>query len=179
MRRALACLAFIFNAGCAMVGGVAPATEAAPASPGTVSGKPGSAEELVAYLSRLRGMSETALAAEATRQKRETTDLARVKAALALSLSPQAEESDILALVEPTARKENADRDVKAMASFLHALATERRKLKESAAAAGNRLRDEKRLHEAQKQRAEALQQKLDALTDLEKSLADRQNPTR
>ena len=60
------------------------------------------------------------------------------------------------------------------MAAFLHALAAERRRLRESAATAQGRLRDERKAAEAQKQRADALQQKLDALTDLEKSLADR-----
>jgi hypothetical protein len=166
-------------AACAMVGPVAPTKEAAPPAPALVSGKSSSAEELVEYLSHLRGLSDSALAAEASRHRKEATDLSRVKAALALSLSGQAEESEILALVDPAARRENADRDVKAMASFLQALATERRKLKENAAAAGRNLREEKRAAEAQKQRADTLQQKLDALTDLEKSLADRQTTNR
>jgi len=135
---------------------------------------PSNAAELVAYLGHLRGMSDSALGAEAARQRREATDLARVKAALALALSAQAEESEILALVEPVARREGVDADVKAMAGFLHALAMERRRLKQSAAAAGSRLKEEQRAVEAQKQRADALQQKLDALTELEKSLADR-----
>ena len=54
------------------------------------------------------------------------------------------------------------------------------------AAAARTALRDERRTFEAQKQRAESLQervaqlqQKLDALTELERSLSDRQAPTR
>jgi len=138
-----------------------------------------SAEELVAYLARIRGMGESALVAEAARHKREASGLGRVKAALALSLTAQAEESDILALVDAPARKENIDADVRAMASFVQALATERRRLKESAAASAVRLRDERRAHEAQKQRTETLQQKLDALTELEKSLSDRQVPSR
>ena len=170
MKRAAAFIALALLNACAAVDRIAPASEAAAAS---------TADELVAYLARLRNMGESALNAEAARQKREAGDLARVKTALALSLSPQAEESDILALVDPIARKESADRDVKAMASFLQVLATERRRLKESAAATAVRLRDERRAHDAQKQRAEALQQKLDALTDLEKSLSDRPVPSR
>ena len=83
------------------------------------------------------------------------------------------------ALVDPVAKKDNGDRDLRAMASFLQVVANERRRLKESAAAAGVRLREERRLNEAQKQRADALQQKLDALTDLEKSLSDRPTPSR
>jgi hypothetical protein len=139
---------------------------------------PGAAD-LVAYVARLRGLNDAALAAEAARQRRDAGDVARVKAALALTLSLQADEADILALVEPVAKKDNGDRDVRAMAGFLQVVALERRRLKEGATAAGNRLRDERRLHEAQKQRADALQQKLDALTDLEKSLSDRPTPTR
>jgi hypothetical protein len=69
------------------------------------------------------------------------------------------------------------------MASFLHVLAAERRRLRETAAA---RERDERRAHQALRARAEAaqeraaqLQQKLDALTALEKSLSERQTSSR
>ena len=163
--------------GCAMVDRIASGGPAAPVS--AADSVRSSGEELVAYLSRLRTLNESALAAEAARQKRETSDLGKVKAAMALSLSPQAEESDIIALVDTTVKKESADRDVRAMASFLHTLANERRRLKESAVGAAARLRDERRAMEVQKQRAESLQQKLDALTELEKSLSDRTAPSR
>ena len=70
------------------------------------------------------------------------------------------------------------------MASFLQAMAGERRRLRESAAASGTRLREERHAREVEKQRADALQeraaqlqQKLDALSDLEKSLSDRPTP--
>ena len=147
-------------------------------------------QELVTYLGKLRAMNETALAAETTRQRaaaqKQPTDVAKLKVAMAMVVAPQTEESDILAVVGPIARKDSADAEVRAMASFLQGIATERRRLKESAATAGARLRDERRARESEKQRAEAmqeraaqLQQKLDALTDLEKSLSDRQNPPR
>jgi hypothetical protein len=150
-----------------------------------------SAEELVNYLARLKAMNETALSAEAARQRqaaqRQSSDLPRIKAAMALVVAGQAEEGDVLALVDPLAKKDGtADADVRAMASFLQGITHERRRLKESAAAAGARLRDAQRARENEKQRAEALQeraaqlqQKLDALTDLEKSLSDRQTPAR
>jgi hypothetical protein len=58
----------------------------------------------------------------------------------------------------------------------------ERRRLRESAAAANAKAREDRRAADAQKQRADGLQeraaqlqQKLDALTELEKSLSDRQ----
>ena len=136
---------------------------------------PSSADELMAYLARLRAMNEAALAVEVSKARRDTTDMGRVKAAVAVSLAAQSDEGEILALVEPVERREGADRDVKAMAGFLHVMALERRRSKESAAA---RLRDERRLAEAQKQRADGLQQKLDALTELEKSLSDRPTPS-
>ena len=163
MTRVLAMLAIALVAACA-TDKPAPATAA----------RGSSANELVAYLAQIRGLNETALGAEAARQRREATDLARVKAALALALSAQADEAEILALVEPVTRREETDPGVKAMAGFLQALATERRRLKQNAAAAGTRLKEEQRAAEAQKQRADALQQKLDALTELEKSLSDR-----
>src|SRR6185503_10397584 len=85
---------------------------------------------IVAYLETLQGMSESRLAAEAARQRaaaaREPGDAAKVKAAIALSLVPHADESEILALVEPVAAKRGAPSEVRAMASFLQAMAGER-----------------------------------------------------
>lgn len=147
--------------------------------------------DVVAYLGELRSMNEPSLAREIARQRQLLakdggSDISRTRLAIALSVSPQGDEAEILALVDPVARKETAHQDVRAMASFLHAMAGERRRLKESAAAANAKLRDERKAVEAQKQRADTaqeraaqLQQKLDALTDLEKSLSDRSNQTR
>ena len=174
---ACACAALL--AGCPAFDAPRPEAEGARS---TVASSSSAAADLVAYLAHLRSLSEGALASEAARHRGEAGDLARVKSALALSLSLQSDEAEILALVEGPAKRQDGDRDVRAMAGFLHAMALERRRLKESAASAGARLRDERRAldlqrqrAEALQQRAEALQQKLDALTDLEKSLADRQ----
>jgi hypothetical protein len=145
--------------------------------------------ELVAYLARIRDLGEKPLADEATRQRevaRTHGELEVVKLGLALSLSPGSDEGEIIALLEPVARKPSVDDDVRAMASFLLVQAAERRRLKEGAATAGSRLREERRATEAQKQRADALheratqlQQKIEALTELEKSLSDRNPPSR
>lgn len=146
--------------------------------------------ELVAYLARIRDLNDKALAAETARQREQArapaNEVEIVKLAIALALVPSGDESEIVALMEPLSRKRTADDDVRAMASFLLVQAAERRRLKEGAAAAGSRLRDERRAHEAQKQRADALQeraaqlqQKIEALTELEKSLSDRQVQTR
>lgn len=160
----------------------APAKPAAPAPVRQVT----AGGELVAYLARIRDLGEKALAVETARQREAArtgpADIENVKLAIALALVPSADEGEIVALMEPVARKPAADDDVRAMASFLLVQAAERRKLKEGVAAAGSRLRDERRAHEAQKQRADALQeraaqlqQKIEALTELEKSLSDRQ----
>jgi hypothetical protein len=111
--------------------------------------------------------------------KRDAGDVARVKAALAMTLSSQSDEGEILELIDPVTRRSNADRDVRAMAALLQAMTTERRRLKQRAAAAAGEVREERRVAETQKQRAEALQQKLDALTELEKSLAAREAQVR
>ena len=188
MRRLLVAIAIVSLAGCGALEKAR--TEAPPASSPPPVVERSSAEELVSYLARLKTMSESALSAETALQrqiaKREPSDVARLKVAMAMVVAPQSEEADILAVVEPIAKRETAVADVRAMASFLQGIAIERRRLKESAAAAGARLRDERRARETEKQRAEAmqeraaqLQQKLDALTDLEKSLSDRQNSSR
>jgi hypothetical protein len=141
--------------------------------------------DLLAYLARLRTMNDTQLTAEAGRQRRLGDDAARVRAAMALTLA-HAEENEIVALVEPIARRASADADLRAMAGFLQVMAADRRRLRESAAAAGARLRDERKAQDALKQKADAaleraaqLQQKLDALTEIERSLSDRPTPNR
>jgi hypothetical protein len=191
MKHAGLVLAALAAASCAALVPEAPSSARAASAPAGLFGRSStSADELVAYLDRIRALNETALATEAARQRsaaqRDGSDMSRVKAALALALSRDAEEGDILALVEPVTRRASADADLKAMASFLQALAGDRRRLRESATANAAKLRDERRAHEAQKQRADALQeratqlqQKLDALTEIEKSLSDRQPPGR
>ena len=150
----------------------------------------GAGEELLAYLGRLGAMRESELPAEAARQRdllqREPSEVTRIKAALAWSLANPADDAELHALVDPVARASGGDADVRSMASFLQAVAAERRRAKESAAAASARLREERRAAEAQRQRADAsqeratqLQQKLDALTEIEKSLSDRQGNSR
>jgi len=139
---------------------------------------PPAAESLASYMDRLHGMDEQALAAEAARQRalaaRSADDLARVRAALALSLAPHSDEGEILALVDPVVERKEVPSDIRGMASFLQAMAADRRRLRESAAAAGQKLREEQHAREQEKERATDLQRKLDALSELEKSLSNR-----
>lgn len=178
MKHAAGLAAFALLGACTAFDRAAGPAETRSAVPAISAGR-SAGDDLVAYLARIRGMNDAGLVAEAARQRRDASDAARVKAALALTLASQSDESDILSLVDPVAKKDNGDRDLRAMASFLHVVVNERRRLKESAAAAGVRLREERRMQEAQRQRADALQQKLDALTDLEKSLSDRPSTNR
>lgn len=194
MRRAAPALlaGALAAAGCEALQNVKPAAifSPAPAPARAAAARVTPGGELVAYLARIRDLSDKALAAETARQREQAkaaaSELEKVKLAIALALVPSGDEAEIVALMEPVARKASADDDVRAMASFLLVQAAERRRLKEGAAAAGSRLRDERRAHEAQKARADALQeraaqlqQKIEALTELEKSLSDRQAQTR
>ena len=190
MKAPAALAGLLLLAACQVVDRVLPPEAPAPDSASASRGPAASiSEDLIAYVSRLRAMNEAGLTAEAARQKqaaaRTAADVEKLKAALALTLA-QSEEAEVLALVDPVARNPSAPGDVRAMASFLQVLTQDRRRLKESAAAARTTLRDERRALEAQKQRADAmqeraaqLQQKLDALTALEKSLSDRPPPSR
>lgn len=151
---------------------------------------PTSADRLASYLAKLRALDEGALPAEIGRAResavRAPGDFTRIEVALALAASPQSDDNEILAWIDPLVRETGTgDADVRAMASFLHVQATERRKLREGLATANARMRDERRevqsqrsRADAQQERAERLQQTLDALSNLEKSLADRKNAT-
>ncbi len=172
-----------------LAGCTTPAPTPAPPPPAVVAvapRAPSSADELLAYLARLRTLDEAALALETGRQRdfarREPSNLANLKVALVLVAAGQADEAEILFLVEPMLREGAVrDADVVSMASFLHVVVLERRRLKESVTASGAKSRDDRRAYETQKARADALleknvqlQQKLDALTALEKSLSSR-----
>jgi hypothetical protein len=183
MKRLAAAALMATLAGCAIPEALLPKALPAPRVPST-------ADRLAAYLARLRSLDETALPAEIARARESVTrspgEFTRLEAALALATSPQSDDSEILALVDPLAREGGTqDADIRAMAGFLHVLAAERKKLRESLATANTRMRDERReaqtqrsRADAQLERAERLQQTLEALSNLEKSLADRKNAT-
>jgi hypothetical protein len=168
-------------AGCAM-SPPAPVSQA-PVQPAAA---PRTAERLLASLARLLALDESGLAAEIARRQGEAAaapgHFARVEAALALSMAPSPDEAQVQALVAPVlAAFPPAEPELRAMAGFLQGLASERRKLRESLNAASAKSRDDRReAHaqrlraEAQQERADRLQAKLEALTNLEKSLANR-----
>ncbi|MDH5264734.1 MAG: hypothetical protein OEX21_08300 [Betaproteobacteria bacterium] len=178
MRRALLPVLLAATiAGCALAPSTPPAARA-----------PATAERLLASLARMTTMDELALAAEAARAReaaeRGSDPFASVEAALALSLAATPDDAQILDLVAPVlAAQPPADPGIRAMAGFLQAIASDRRKLRDSLATAGAKSRHYRqeaqslRLRaEAQQERADRLQLKLEALTNLEKSLANRPN---
>lgn len=148
---------------------------------------PSEADQLVTRLARLGATAPAEQQAEISRLKETNTrtpsDVGRVELAFALT-AQGADETEILAALEPVTREGGtASVDVKSVAGFLQGVVLERRKLKEGLAAANTRaIADRKaidagRLKEAQLQdQLSRLQRKLDALTNLEKSLSDRKN---
>jgi hypothetical protein len=149
---------------------------------------PSAADRLLAALAGLRSLDDGALsariAAARAAAERSPEDLPRIEAAMAMSVAPVPDDAEIVTLLAPLMRvAPPVDPDLAAMAGFLHALAGERRKLRDGLQAASAKSREDRREAQAQRQRADAqqeradrLQQKLEALTDLEKSLANRKN---
>lgn len=183
MMRALGALVLSATlAACAIAPSAPPAPTPAPVP------APSAADRLLARLVALRSLDEVALAAETARARAEAerlpTDASRLEAALALAVAPGGDEDAILALVAPVLRlSPPAAPEHQAMAGFLQGMALERRKLREGAAAAGTRVQAErkealawKQRADAQQDRADRLQKKLEALTNLEKSLANRKH---
>jgi hypothetical protein len=99
MSRVAALLLAAMLCACSMI----PESSTAPTAPPPPR-PPSTADELVAYLARLRDLDETGLTLEATRQrefiKQQSGEVNRLKLALALS-ALQSEESEVLMLVEP------------------------------------------------------------------------------
>lgn len=173
-------LTAVLAAGCATVPPPA-APPPAPAAPVAHT-----ADRLLASLARLLALDAGGLAAEIARRRAEVAaapgDLGRVEAAMAAAMAPAPDDDLVLALVAPVlAAFPPAEPELRAMAGFLQGMASERRKLREGLAAAQAGSREDRREAQAQRSRAEAqqeradrLQAKLEALTNLEKSLADR-----
>ena len=181
MRAALVLAALA--AGCAMA---PPAPVPAAKAPVQAAPAAHTADRLLASLARLLAMDESALNAEISRRRADLAanpgDLARVEAAMAVAMAPAPDDDLVAALVAPVlAEFPPAEPDLRAMAGFLQGLASERRKLRDGLAAASAKSREDRReAHaqrlraEAQQERADRLQAKLEALTNLEKSLANR-----
>ena len=145
------------------------------------------ADRLLASLARLLAMDEqrrspprSRAGAPSSREPGRTSPAWRPPWPLAMAAAPDDEQ--VLALVAPVlAAFPPAEPDLRAMAGFLQGMASERRKLRDGLAAASAKSREDRReaqsqrlRAEAQQERADRLQAKLEALTNLEKSLANR-----
>lgn len=139
----------------------------APAAPPGVS-------DLLEYYDGLRRTDAATRAREHERAKQalgqQRNAYNRVRLAL-FGVLPGADgeqQARALELLEPVARDDTPpDRELQRFAALLHASIQEQRRLAEGAAGASQRAREESR-------RADELQQKLDALKSIEKSLIER-----
>jgi len=171
----------------ALVAGCAMAPPASPPAAPSAEG-PRTADRLLASLARLIALDEAALTARiaSTRDaaEREASHYARVEAAMAQTMAASPDDGQVIALVGPVlAAWPPAEPELRAMAGFLQGLATDRRKLRDGLATAQAKLREDRREAQAQRLRADAqqdradrLQAKLEALTNLEKALATRKH---
>jgi hypothetical protein len=170
-------------AGCAMA---PPAPAPVARAPVQAAPAAHTADRLLASLARLLALDESGLNAEIARRRADLVanpgNLARVEAAMAVAMAPAPDDEQVEELVAPVlAAFPPAEPDLRAMAGFLQGMASERRKLRDGLAAASAKSRDDRReaqslrlRAEAQQERADRLQAKLEALTNLEKSLANR-----
>lgn len=137
--------------------------------------------EILAYalnygaLSAEEQRKEFALVMQAlNRDKKNMTN--RMKAALVLSLpaSRQRDNARALALLDEIQRDGDADPDTKAISALLKEYVSERQKLEENAAKLGAKHNDDQKRLEALQLKADGLQQKLDDLKNIEKTLTNR-----
>lgn len=125
------------------------------------------AESLLLYHEYLRKLPGADLNREHEEVKRalarSNSDFSRMRLALLLSLPGASFRDDgrALGLLEPLLAAGAADNETRALARLLHVQISERRRVEE-------RLKDEQR-------KTEGLQQKLDALKSIEKSLLERE----
>ena len=145
----------------------------APPAPAAVPAPRGVAE-LLEYYDGLRRTDAATRTREHDRVKalfqQQQTAYARVQLALfgALPNATADQQAQALTLLEPVAQEDRPrDRELHRFAALLYATLQENRRAADAAAAAGQRAREESR-------RADDLQQKLDALKSIEKSLIER-----
>lgn len=179
--RAAALAAALLAAGCALLEEQPPApvqkepaARPAPAPTPAPVAAPRSVADLLEYYDALRRTDAATRAREHERARQayspQQGPYARVRLALfgALPGADPEQQAQALTLLEPVARDDRPqDRDLQRFAALLHASVQEQRRLADGAAGATQRAREEAR-------RADDLQQKLDALKSIEKSLIER-----
>jgi hypothetical protein len=150
---------------------------------------PSDGERLLQHLARVRKLDNREFAGEREQARaefaRDKSEFSRVKLALVMTLSPAPgaqDDAELVGLLEPVLS--GADSDVRTLASLLHGLVGERRRMREQLRDSQARLalarKDDTRDAEARalKARIEELETKLDALKSIDRSVHDR-NPGR
>lgn len=164
--RSPAWLLLVLLAGCATPAGGG-------AGPGG-SCRGGEVAELLAYPQRLRSLSAEELGAEHAAAvqalARQKSDVARLRLALLLLFPNTAFHDDARAqsLAEEVATRRNATGDLRPLAALIAGFAADQRRQEERAQRLAQKLLEEER-------RADALQQKLEGLKAIEKSLLNRE----
>ncbi len=140
--------------------------------------------ELMAYLLQVRTLSPSALAEEGARTRealaRDHGDAVRIKAAVAAQ--GNGDDADVLSLLEPLVQDSSAAKpELKGVALLLYQGAQERKKARDMASAAAARVRDAQKASETAqakseqlRKQVEELEQKLNAVKTIEKSLIQR-----
>jgi len=145
---------------------------------------PNPTESIMAYVLKVRNMGNSVLTDEIQRERdalnRERTDIHRLKLAVLLIQTGNADETEVLTLVDPVTQ-EQVDPNLRALAVLLHTTLVERRKTRESLAITQGRLREAQKTQETTqtrndqlKKQVEDLERKLTALKSIEQSLIQR-----
>ena len=152
---------------------------------------PGEFDELMAYVLHAKTLSSQAFAEETLRVResfgREKSDLARMKLALALAGHGNADESEMLTLLEPMLQDKGEGRpELRGLAVLLYTTALDRKRSKDSLVTAQARLREMQKSQESnqaridqQRKQIEELEKKINAFKTIEKSLIQRADKAR
>lgn len=152
--------------------------QAAPASPREL-------DELMAYLLHTRQMSADRLAQETQELRKladERNDIATLKLALLLSDQPNASESEVMAILQPIFDEaRGAKPELRTFALLLFRDVQDRKRMKDTLAAAQSRLKETQRNQEVTEAKAaqmrrqiDELQNKIDAFKMMEQSILKR-----
>jgi hypothetical protein len=160
------------------------APQPAPVSSVLIPPPPNPTESIMAYVLKVRNMGNSVLTDEIQRERdalsRERNDLHRIKLAVLLIQTGNADETEVLALVDPVTQ-EQVDPNLRALAVLLHTTLGERRRTRESLLSTQVRLREAQKTQESTqtrndqlKKQVEDLERKLTALKSIEQSLIQR-----
>lgn len=185
--RLLCVLPLALLTGCALQP-PAPVAATGPATPVSAAIAPAHSaiEQLMAYLLQARTLGAHALSEEISRMReawgRDKSEVTRLKLALLLASNANTDDGELMTLLEPLVQDAaSAKPEIRALATLVHGAAYERKRTKDSLAAAQARLREAQKSQESslarvdqQRRQIEDLEKRLNALKTIEKSLIQR-----